>query len=88
MFIAIEHDIHDAAKFQECAERVFPLPPGLHVHLFLPATDLSRATCVNEASSLEQVRDFVDTALGDSSTQYYFPIAEEHAIGLPQKQPA
>jgi hypothetical protein len=65
---------------------VFPLPPGLHVHLFLPATDLSRATCVYEAASVEQVRDFVDTALGDSSTQSYFPIAEEHAIGLPKRQ--
>lgn len=40
MFVAIEHDIHNAGKFQECAERVFPLPPGLHVHMFLPAADL------------------------------------------------
>jgi hypothetical protein len=46
MFVVIEHDIHDAAKFQERAERAFPLPPGLHVHLFPPARDLSRATCL------------------------------------------
>lgn len=84
MFVAIEHDIHDPAKFQECAQRIFPLPPDLHVHMFLPANDLRRATCLYEAPSLERVRDFVDAGLGESSTQYYFPVAGEHAIGLPE----
>lgn len=86
MFIAIEHDIHDPARFQQCAEGAMPPPPGLHVHLFLPARDLTRATCLYEAESLERVRAFVDTALGDSSTQSYFPIAEDHALGLPSRQ--
>lgn len=86
MFIAIEHDIHDAAKFQECAERVFPLPTGLHVHMFLPAKDLSRATCLYEAESLERLQDHVDGTLGASSTQYYFLVAEDHAMGLPVGQ--
>lgn len=83
MFIAIEHDIHDPAKFQRCAEQVFPLPEGLHVHQFLPATDLSRAACLYEATSIEQLRDYLDAALADASTQRYFPIASENAIGLP-----
>lgn len=86
MFVAIEHDIHDAEKFRQCAESVFPLPPGLHVHLFLPAADLSRATCLYEASSLDQVRRFVEAALGDASSQRYFPVAESQAIGLPRTQ--
>lgn len=86
MFVAIEHDIHDPAKFQECAGQVFPLPADLHVHLFLPASDLSRATCLYETPSLERVRDFLDAGLGEASTQYYFPVAEEHAIGLPPRQ--
>lgn len=87
MFIAIEHDIHDPAKFQECAGQIFPLPQDLCVHLFLPAGDLSRATCLYEAPSLERVRDFLDARLGEASTQYYFGVAEEHAIGLPAHQP-
>jgi len=86
MFVAIEHDIHDPAKFQQCAEKVFPLPDDLHVHFFLPSSDLRRATCLYEAPSIERVRDFVDGALADSATQYYFPVAEDHAMGLPQRQ--
>lgn len=83
MFIAIEHEIHDPRQFQECAEQVFPLPDGLHVHQFLPASDLSRAVCLYEAASVDAVRDYLDSALGTASTQRYFPVAEEHAIGLP-----
>lgn len=86
MFIAIEHEIHDPAKFQECAEQVFPLPEELRVHHFLPAEDLSRAACLYEAPSMEQLRNYLDSALGDASTQRYFPIAEAHAIGLPPRQ--
>jgi hypothetical protein len=85
MFIAIEHRIHDPEKFQQCAEQVFPLPAGLHVHQFLPAADLSRATCLYEADSISLVQEYLDKALGDSSTQTYFPVAESHAIGLPSR---
>lgn len=83
MFIAIEHEIHDPAMFQKRAEGVFPLPDGLHVHQFFPATDLSKAVCLYQAPSIERVRSHLDPALGDSSTQRYFPVAEAKAIGLP-----
>ena len=86
MFIAINHDIHDAATFQRRAQNAMPPPDGLHVHMFLPADDLSRAICLYEAATLESVREFVDGALGDASTNRYFPIAEDHAIGLPASQ--
>jgi hypothetical protein len=84
MFIAIEHQIHDPNRFQQCAEQVFPLPDELHVHHFLPATDLSKASCLYEAPSIEQLRDYLEPKLGDASTQHYFPVAEGHAMGLPE----
>lgn len=83
MFIAITHDIHDPKQFQARAKHVFPLPPELHVHQFLPAEDLSEAVCLYEAPSLGEVREYLDGALGDSSTQHYFPVAEQQAMGLP-----
>ncbi len=83
MFIAIEHDIHDPEKFQQCADEVFPLPDGLHVHQFFPASDMSRAVCLYEASSVDQLSQYLDGTLGESSTQRYFPINTKHAIGLP-----
>lgn len=83
MFIAIEHEIHDPEAFQEGAQRVYPLPEGLRVHQFLPARDLSRGFCLFEAPSVDQVRDYIDGRLGVASTQRYFPVAEDGAIGLP-----
>lgn len=86
MFIAIVHEIHDPTKFQQCAEEVFPLPEDLHVHYFLPATDLSQAVCLYEAPSVDRLRDYIDGTLRDASTQYYFPVADQHAMGLPVRQ--
>jgi hypothetical protein len=88
MFIVIDHDIKDAARFQQCAEKAFPLPDGLRVHMFLPAADMSRATCLYEADSVDRVRSFVDPLLGDSAVNTYVPSAAEHAIGLPERQAA
>lgn len=85
MFIAIVHQIHDAETFQVCAEeRVFPLPEDLHVHHFFPATDLSEAVCLYEAPSVERLREHIDGALAESSTQHYFPVAANPAVGLPE----
>lgn len=84
MFIAIEHEIHDPELFQECAEDVFPLPEDLHVHQFFPAKDMSRATCLYEAPSVEQLSNYLDGKLRQASTQQYFPVNEEPAIGLPE----
>lgn len=83
MLIAIRHDIHDASKFQERAEQVFPLPHELRVLQFFPASDMSSAACLYEAPSVDHLSNYIDRALGNSSTQSYFAVNEEHAIGLP-----
>ena len=84
MFIAIEHTIHDPEKFQKCAEEVFPLPDDLHVHQFFPAKDMSRAVCLYEAPSIKRLSEYLDAKLNPASTQQYFPVLTEHAIGLPE----
>jgi hypothetical protein len=84
MFIATEHQIHDAEAFGERGEQVFPLPEDLHVHHFLPAVDFSRASCLYEAPSVGRLRDYLDGKLGDASTQTYYPVAESAGIGLPE----
>ena len=85
MYIAIEHDIHDPEKFRKCAEDVFPLPDDLHVHQFYPSTDMSKAVCLYEAPSIERLSDYLDSKLSPASTQRYFPVLSEHAIGLPER---
>lgn len=88
MFIAVEHDIHDPQAFKACLGASFPLPDDIRLHQFLPANDLGRATCLLEAPSIDRLHAWHDEDLGlsEASTQYYFPVAEEEAIGLPQSQ--
>jgi hypothetical protein len=84
MFIAIQHQIHDPEKFQECAKDVFPLPDDLHVHQFFPSPDLKSAVCLYEAPSVKVLSSYLDSKLSPASTQQYFPVLTEHAIGLPE----
>ena len=46
--------------------------------------DLTTATRVWEADSVDSVRDYVDSALGVSSDNTYFEIDSEYAHGLPE----
>jgi hypothetical protein len=84
MFIVITHEIHDPEDFQERAQEVFPLPDNFHVHHFFPANDLSRAACLYEAPSVEELRKYLDGKLQPASTQRFFPVNGEHAIGMPE----
>lgn len=85
MFIAIEHEIHNPEKFQQCAEEVFPLPDELHVYQFFPSPDLSKAVCLYEAPSVEKLSAYLDSKLNEASVQNYFPVLTEQAIGLPER---
>lgn len=87
MFIVIQHQIHHPEKFQQCAEAVFPLPKELRVHQFLPAPDLTEAVCLYEAPSVESLSLYLDARLNGASTQRYYPVLTQQAIGLPETQP-
>jgi quercetin dioxygenase-like cupin family protein len=45
--------------------------------------DLSAATCLLEAESLEAARDYIESMLVDCGENSYFEINQEHARGLP-----
>jgi hypothetical protein len=87
MYVAIVHQVQDAQAFLSRGE---PLddpsnaPPGVVPRQFCPSKDLSMATCVWEADSLDAVRDYIDSTLGHSSDNTYFEINSEYALGLPE----
>jgi hypothetical protein len=56
------------------------------VHHFLPADDFGRVSCLFEAPSIDRLREYLGAKLGDASTQQYFAVADQAAIGLPTKQ--
>jgi hypothetical protein len=56
----------------------------VQVREFYPSRDGADVFCLWEASSLEEVRDYVDATLGDSSQNAYFEVDGEVARGLPE----
>jgi hypothetical protein len=87
MYVAVVHQVKDAQAFLSRGERLDDpsnAPPGVVPRQFCPSTDLSTATCVWEAYSLDAARDYVDSTLGDSSENTYFEINTEYALGLPE----
>lgn len=86
MFVAIHHDIHDRELFKEKVNQMAPPPESLRRHQFLTATDLTRAACLWESPSVEELSDYIDSSLEPASTQTYFQVYEERAVGLPESQ--
>jgi hypothetical protein len=87
MFVAIYHEIHDQAEFKQKVNAMAPPPQELQRHQFFTATDLSRAACLWEAPTVDALRDYIDSSLEPASTQTYFAVNEQRAVGLPESLP-
>ena len=87
MYVAVVHRIKDPHAMLTRGEGLADpsnAPPGVVPRQFCPSRDLSAATCVWEAGSVDAVRDYIDSMLGDSSDNTYFEINTENALGLPE----
>lgn len=85
MYVAVQHQVKDwdtmLARGENLPENA---PPGVHARQFCPSQDKTAATCLWEADSVDAVREYIDSTLGDSSENSYFEIDTEYAIGLPE----
>jgi hypothetical protein len=87
MYVAIVHRVKDPQAMLARGEALTDpsnAPAGVVGRQFCPSRDLSAATCVWEAGSVDAVRDYVDATLGDASDNTYFEINTEYAQGLPE----
>jgi hypothetical protein len=87
MYVAIVHQVQDAHAFLSRGERLADpsnAPQGVVPRQFCPSKDLTAASCVWEAGSVDAVRDYIDSTLGDASDNTYFEINTEYALGLPE----
>jgi hypothetical protein len=82
MHVIAAHSISDPDKFFETASST-PIPDELKLHSLLPSSDRSRAVCVWEADSQDSVREFVESNVGDVSSNEYFEVDASSAQGLP-----
>lgn len=86
MYVYVQHQVHDRDLFKEKVNQMAPPPDGLARHQFFTATDLAAAACLWEAPSIDDLRDYIDPSLEPASTQTYFQVYEERAVGLPESQ--
>ncbi len=85
MYVVVQHRIKDAHAALSRGENVVEdAPPGMRARHFYPSQDLSAATCLWEAESVNAVRQYVDSTFGDSSENSYFEVDPERALGLPE----
>ena len=91
MYVGVMHQVKDPDAMLSRGQGLSDpsnAPSGVVPLQFCPSTDLSVATCVWEADSVDAVRDYVDGTLGDSSENSYFEISTERAQGLPTQAAA
>ncbi len=84
MFIAVIHRVSDPDAFGAAVASATPkIPADLNVHLTATGEDRSTVICLWEASSVDSVRDLVETHLGHASKNEYIVIDPSKSMGLP-----
>jgi hypothetical protein len=84
MYIIAEHEISNPKSFWEIAKReTTNLPSNLKVHQILPNGEGTKAVCLWEAAKVNEVKNFVEKAVGHVSRNTYFSVEAGNAVGLP-----
>ena len=87
MFVVVQHTFTNPQVAYERGTNLLAgngAPRGTRVLQFLPSMDKSAAFCLWESESVDDVQNYVDSTLGDSSENACFEIDAEIARGLPQ----
>jgi hypothetical protein len=87
MYIVAQHRIKDAARFWVNPEEPGQKNPPEIVGRYA-SHDRNKAVCIWEADSIDTVRGFVDTLVGDASENTYFEVDAGFALGLPERTAA
>ncbi len=87
MFIAVNHKISNPESFCEDAQKSLPRLPeeGVkRVCKVFPNKDMTEATCIWEADSIQALNAYLRSRVNDWSVETYYEINDSHAMGLPQ----
>ena len=84
MKIGVIHRISDPDRAQSQGQTLFEPHEGEQLLQFIPSDDFTVASCIWEADGIDAVRNLVDPTLGDTSTQTYYAVNTEQAMGLPE----
>jgi hypothetical protein len=85
MYVVAQHKISDPAAFwSQSRQAVDSLPSSLKLCQTYPNADGTRAVCLWQADSVEAVKEFVDSRVGNMSTNEYYEVGSDKAMGLPE----
>jgi hypothetical protein len=89
MYVLIEHSISDPGGFWGSAESsLSQMPPTIKLHHTFPTSDGTRAICVWEGRTIDDVRDYVESAVGRFSRNEYLEVVNREGIVNPSGERA
>lgn len=86
MKIVVNHKIKDVKGFWASAQQHLPNLPEMGVSKVIqvmPNPDMSEATCLWEADSIDKLEAYLRDKVGSMSSESYHEINEANAMGLP-----
>ena len=85
MYVVVQHKIADPATFWSMAgESLASLPGDTKLVQSLPNADGSQCVCLWSADSVDTVENLVKAKVGHISTNEYYAVEPQKAMGLPQ----
>ena len=86
MIILVNHKINNPGAFWTSAQENLPNLPEANVKRViqsLPNADMTEATCLWEADSIESLNSYLRSKVGNTSTEIFYEVNTANAIGLP-----
>jgi hypothetical protein len=87
MIIVVNHKVNTPGEFWAAAQKSLPELPVAGVTKImqvLPNKDMTTATCIWEADSIEQLDAYLRSKVFAWSTEEYYELNTAAAMGLPQ----
>jgi hypothetical protein len=86
MIILVNHKINNPESFWGAAQASLPNLPEANVQRVLqalPNADMTEATCLWEAESIDVLDSYLRSKVGSTSVETYYEVNTSNAIGLP-----
>ncbi len=85
MIILVNHKVNNPGEFWASAQKSLPELPADGVKRIIqvmPNNDMTEATCVWEADSIDSLDSYLRSKVGDWSLEVYYEINTAQAMGL------
>jgi hypothetical protein len=84
MYIVVQHTITDPPMFWSAADPR-ELSPKAKLHHTFPTPDGTRAVCIWEAGSVEELRSLLEPLVGPVSRNDYFAVENREGFAMPSR---